>query len=150
DPASLTRDNTQISPVNDPEYKPDHYYYTDAIGDQSARFIRERDAGKPFFLYCAFTSPHWPLHAPADTLAKYKGKNDAGYAAVRQTRFERMKQLGLIGEKWELSPAPAEWDDQQHKEWEARCMEVFAAQIDRMDQNIGKIIAALSEARQLD
>ncbi len=150
DPATLTRDNTCITPQSDPEYKPEHFYYTDAIADQSARFIRERDANKPFFLYVAFTSPHWPLHAPAETIAKYKGKYDAGYEAIRAARFARMKKLGIIEPKSELSPAPGTWDSQQHKEWEARCMEVFAAQVDRMDQNIGKIIDTLEQAKQLD
>jgi arylsulfatase len=146
DPAMLTRDNTPITPQSDAEYKPEHFYYTDAIADQSARFIREhheRSPDKPFFLYTAFTSPHWPLHAPAETIAKYKGKYDAGYEAIRAARFERMKSLGVIDASWQLSPAPDEWSKQQHKEWEARCMEVFAAQVDRMDQGIGKIVDAL-------
>ena len=160
DPAMLVRDNTPITPVNDAEYKPEHFYYTDAIADQSARFIRESPAGKPFFLYVAFTSPHWPLHAPPETIAKYKGKYDAGYEAVRAARFDRMKQLGVIDAKWELSPPELtwqkldppvdDWNHQEHKEWEARCMEVFAAQVDRMDQGIGRIVEALRVANQLD
>ena len=150
DPATLTRDNTCITPDCDAEYKPEQFYYTDAIADNAVRFIQKRDAGKPFFLYCAFTSPHWPLHAPPETIAKYKGKYDAGYEAIRKARFERMKEMGIIDSKWELSPAPDRWENQQHKEWEARCMEVYAAQIERMDQNIGKLIDALQQTGQLD
>ena len=153
DPATLTRDNTPITPLSDPEYKPEHFYYTDAIADQSDRFIREHhnDVGdKPFFLYVAFTSPHWPLHAPAETVAKYKGKYDGGYEPVRAARFERMKKLGLIDEKAPLSPAPWKWADAQHKEWEARCMEVYAAQVDRMDAGVGRIVDALAETGQLE
>jgi arylsulfatase len=150
DPAMLTRDNKPITPVSDEQYQPEHFYYTDAIGDNASRFVREHHGSEPFFMYVAFTSPHWPLHAPAETIAKYKGKYDAGYESVRAARYERMKKLGLVDEKWELSPAPLKWDDVKNKQWEARCMEVYAAQVDRMDQNVGKIIAALREAKQLE
>jgi arylsulfatase len=154
DPRMLVRDDTPISPAGDPEYKPEHYYFTDAIADQASRYIREHDASqpkdKPLFLYCAFTSPHWPLHAPAETIAKYKGKYDAGFEAVRAARFERMKQLGLIDASWELSPPPEKWADVEHKAWEARCMEVYAAQIDRMDQGIGKVLGAHKDTGRLD
>lgn len=153
DPRMLVRDDTPISPAGDPEYRPAHYYFTDAIADQSVRYIREHGEAhkdKPFFLYVAFTSPHWPLHAPEETIAKYKGKYDAGYEAIRTARFERMKQMGLIDPQWELSRPPAKWADQEHKKWEARCMEVYAAQIDRMDQGIGKIMEALKSSGQVD
>jgi arylsulfatase len=153
DPAMLTRDNTPITPRNDPQYKPEFFYYTDAIADNSSRFIREHHFNtgeKPFFLYCAFTSPHWPLHAPAETIAKYKGKYDGGYEPTRAARYAKMKQLGLIDPKWELSPAPFQWAGVEKKDWEARCMEVYAAQVDRMDTNVGKIVDALSETGQLD
>jgi arylsulfatase len=155
DPAMLVREETPITPEGDPEYKPDHYYYTDAIGDHASKYVREHvvraDKGDaPFFMYVAFTSPHWPLHAPADVIAKYKGKYDGGYEPVRQARFERMKQLGIISPETKLSPQAWKWEDQPHKEWEARCMEVYAAQVDRMDANVGKIVAALRETNQLD
>jgi len=153
DPALLTRDNTNITPENDPEYHPDHFYYTDALADNGVRFIKDhhkRVSDKPMFIYCAFTASHWPLHAPDETIAKYKGVYDQGYDAIRQKRFEREKQLGTIDPRWELSPAPFKWEDQKHKPWEARCMEVYAAQIDRMDQNIGKMVQALRETGELD
>jgi arylsulfatase A-like enzyme len=153
DPRMLVRENTPISPAADDEYKPEHYYFTDAIADQSARYIREHHAAhadQPLFLYTAFTSPHWPLHAPPETIAKYKGKYDGGYEPIRSARFARMKELGLIDPSWTLSPAPQQWEQVKNKEWETRCMEVYAAQIDRMDQCIGKILAALKDANQLD
>jgi arylsulfatase len=154
DPRMLVRDDMAISPAGDAEYKPEHYYFTDAIANQSVRYITEHHASaakdKPFFLYTAFTAPHWPLQAPAKTIAKYKGKYDAGYEAIRAARFERMRKLGLIDAKWELSPPPAKWADQENKAWEARCMEVYAAQIDRMDAGIGKIVDALKATGQLD
>jgi arylsulfatase len=155
DPAMLTRDNTPINPYADPEYKPksSQYYYTDAIADHSARFIREHHdnvGDRPFFLYVAFTAPHWPLHAPAEAVAKYKGKYDAGYEPVRAARFERQKAMGVVDAKAELPPAPVEWADVQNKAWEARCMEVYAAQVELMDAGIGRIIDALRETGQLD
>jgi arylsulfatase A-like enzyme len=153
DPRMLVRDDTPTSPWGDAEYKPERYYFTDAIADQSARYIREHDEAqedKPLFLYVGFTAPHWPLHAPEETIAKYKGKYDEGYEEVRSARFERMRKMGLIHPSWALSPAPAKWDDQPDKAWEARCMEVYAAQIDRMDQGIGKIVDALRQTGRLE
>ncbi|HZZ42965.1 MAG TPA: arylsulfatase [Tepidisphaeraceae bacterium] len=153
DPAMLVRENTPIQPRGDKEYQPEHYYFTDAIADQAIRFVKEHDAEKkeqPFFLYVAFTSPHWPLQAPEDVIGKYKGKYDGGFAPVREARYERMKQMGIIDPKWELTPAPQLWSDVKHVAWEARCMEVYAAQVDRMDQNVGKIVAALKEEGELE
>ena len=153
DPRMLVRENTPLSPAADAEYKPKNYYFTDAIADQSVRFIREHDErqkDEPLFLYVAFTAPHWPLHAPAEAIAKYKGKYDQGYEPIRAARFERMKQMGLVDPKWELAPPPQPWAEVKHKEWEARCMEVYAAQIDLMDQGIGRIVDALEEAGRLD
>jgi arylsulfatase len=153
DPATLTRDNTPIQAGEDAEYKPEHYYFTDAISDQAARFIGEhhqRKAGQPFFLYVAFTAAHWPLHAPESEIAKYKGKYDGGYEPIRRARFERLRQMGLIKPSWDLSPQDGDWSKVANKEWEARCMEVYAAQVDRMDQGVGKIVEALTKNGLLD
>ncbi|MDP6446555.1 MAG: sulfatase-like hydrolase/transferase, partial [Pirellulaceae bacterium] len=76
DPATLCRGNKYITPENDPEYEPEHFYYTDAISDNAARYVGDhfRDhADQPFFLYVAYTSAHWPMHAPAAEVAKYDG-----------------------------------------------------------------------------
>jgi arylsulfatase A-like enzyme len=157
DPGMLTRDEMVISAFNDPQYTPpagEPYYYTNALGDQAARFITEHHNGanaeKPFFFYVAFTAAHWPMHAMEKDIAKYKGKYDNGYEPIRRARFEKEKQLGLIDPKWELSPQAGEWDKVKNKDWEARCMEVYAAMIDRMDQNVGRIVSALKETGQLD
>lgn len=148
DPGRLTRDNVLIAPAVDPEYRPRHYYYTDAISDNAARFVRDhkRTAGdRPFFLYVAYTAAHWPMQAPEEAIAEYRGRYDAGYEPVRRARFERMKQMGLIDPAWTLSPAPGTWDEVKHKAWESRCMEVYAAMIDRMDDGIGRIVEALEQ-----
>ncbi len=153
DPYTLTRDNQFISPYADPEYRPETYYYTDALSDHAVRFIadhRKDRAGRPFFMYLAYTAAHWPMHALEKDVAKYKGVYDAGYGPVRQARYERMKKLGVIEDGWKLSPQAEEWDKVKDKAWEARCMEVYAAMIDCMDQGIGRIVAQLKEGGQLD
>ncbi len=153
DPWTLTRDNTFVSAFADPEYKPQTYYYTDAISDHAVRFLADHQKehkDKPFFLYVAYTAAHWPMHALERDLAKYRGKYDAGYEPIRKARFERTKQLGLINPKWDLTPQAGAWDKVEHKEWEARCMEVYAAMIDCMDQGIGRIVAQLQQQGQLD
>jgi len=153
DPGTLTRNNTMITPLNDPEYRPETYYYTTAISASAVRFITDHQTenpDKPLFLYVAYTCAHWPMHALPEDIRKYQGKYAQGYAAIRAARFERMRRLGLLREQWELSPAPGSWDDVEHKAWEARCMEVYAAMIDRMDHGIGRIVEALREAGRFD
>jgi arylsulfatase A-like enzyme len=153
DPAMLTRDNTCITALSDPEYRPARYYYTDALADQTVRFIREHHARtpqKPFFVYLAFTAAHWPLHAPEEDIARYRGKYDAGYGPVRDARLARMKQLGLIDPRWQPAPLKGDWAGVPNQAWEARCMEVYAAQLDRMDQGIGTVVDELRRERILD
>jgi len=153
DPGTLTRDNQPISPLADPEYRPAQYYYTDAISDHAIRFVTEHrkdHADAPFFMYVAYTAAHWPIHALPEDIAKYKGVYDRGYEPIRRERYARMKELGLIDPAWKLSPTSEDWTKVPNKEWEARCMEVYAAMVDRMDQGIGRIVAALKASGQWD
>jgi arylsulfatase A-like enzyme len=154
DPNSLTRDNTLISPYADPEYQPREYYYTDAISHHAARFIREhtRDhRDQPFFLYVAYTAPHWPMHGKEADIAKYKGRYEAGYDAIRTARLARARQLGVIDARWEMTPQRGgSWADVKDRAFELRCMEVFAAMVDSMDQGIGRIVAELNSQKQFD
>lgn len=153
DPASLCRQNTFITPRNDPEYRPERYYYTDAISDNAIAYLEEHHAEHPeapFFLYVAYTSAHWPMHALSEDIAKYEGVYDAGYESIRRARHKRLRELGLVGETCELSPGVGDWEDLEHREWEIRCMEVYAAMVDRMDQGIGRIVDSLREAGELD
>lgn len=153
DPGTLTRDDTMISPFNDPEYKPERYYYTDAISDHAVRYINDHASGqkdKPFFMYMAYTAAHWPMHALEEDVAKYTGKYDAGYESVRQARFARMKEMGLIAKNAELSPTVGDWTAVKDRAWETRCMEVFAAMIDRMDQGIGRVVSTLEKQGMLE
>ena len=153
DPYTLTRNNTYITPENDPVYKPDHYYYTDAISDNAVKYLEQyksESEGKPFFMYISYTAAHWPLHAPDDEIEHYKGKYDQGFDAIRQKRVERLKKMGLINKKWEITKAVARWDTLSNKAWHARNMEVYAAMITRMDKGIGKIIKKLELTSELE
>jgi len=152
-PNTLTRgnDNVEHEAEQDPEF-----FYTDAISDQAAAFVREhRDESPdaPFFMYVAYTAPHWPLHAHEDDIAKYNGRFDAGWDALREERLDRLVKAGIIHPSWQLTdrdPTQPPWTEAERRDWLLRCMEVYAAQIDRMDQGIGRILAALDETGQLD
>src|SRR5665213_1540264 len=153
DPGMLCKDNTPISAFSDPDYKPQTYYYTDALSDHACRFIGDHchaHPDQPFFLYVAFTAAHWPMQALEKDIAKYHGKYDGGYEPIRKARFERLKQMGLINPKWDLSPQWGKWDKVPNKEWEARCMEVYAAMVDNMDQGIGRIVQTLKDNGKYD
>ncbi|QEH32174.1 Arylsulfatase [Aquisphaera giovannonii] len=153
DPAALVRQETLITPENDPEYRPGSYYYTDALSDNAVRFLRqhrEESPEKPFFLYVAYTAAHWPMHAPEAAVAKYAGKFDAGYAPLRQARLRRMKEMGLLPADAELSPGAEDWDAVPDKRWEARTKEVYAAMIEIMDAGIGRIVGELKASNRLD
>ncbi|MBI4902028.1 MAG: arylsulfatase [Acidobacteria bacterium] len=130
------------------------FYMTDAFTENAVKFIDEYGRKpNPYFLYLAYTAPHWPLHAwPAD-IAKYRGKYKKGWDVLRQERHERQTSMGLIDRKWPVtardSKVPA-WDSLSEKEkddWDLR-MAVYAAQIDRMDQGIGKVLAKVRELGQ--
>ena len=153
DPATLCRGNTYITPVNDPKYKPKTYYYTDAISDNAVTFLKrhaDESSDKPFFLYAAYTTAHWPMHALPHDIAKYKGKYDKGFAPIREARLAKMKTLGLVAADTKLSPQSDNWEKVADKPWEARNMEVYAAMIDSMDQGIGRIVAELKRQGALD
>ncbi|MBB3209693.1 arylsulfatase [Rhodopirellula rubra] len=159
DPNSLTRDNTRISPASDPEYPLEsqvdgEFYYTDAITDHATRFIQEHheeSADKPFFLYVAYTAAHWPMHARERDIAKYEGRYDAGYDAIRDSRYQRMLDLGVIDAESTVNwPIPDSWKVKNHWEWDKRNMEVYAAMVDSMDQGIGKIVQSLKSTGQYD
>ena len=152
-PNTLTRgnDNIEHEAENDPSF-----FYTDAISDQAATFIRDHKQAhpdKPFFQYVAYTAPHWPLHAHEDDIAKYKGKFDAGWDQLRESRLARLVKAGIIHPGWQLTdrdPTQPPWTEAENRAWLLRCMEVYAAQIDRMDQGIGRILTALEETGEID
>lgn len=146
DPASLCRGNQLITPLNDPEYQPDDYYFTNAITDNSVKFIQEREKDKPFFMYVAYTTAHWPMQAPEEAIKKYEGKFDAGWDSLRRKRLKKMKALGVIDEDATLSPLDTHpWAEEKDKEAMARRMETYAAMITIMDKGIGEIVGELKK-----
>ena len=153
DPSTLTRGNENI----EHEAKADKsFFYTDAINDQAVAYIDKHcveTPDTPFFTYVAHTAPHWPLHAHDEDIAKYKGRFDKGWDQLRGERLDRLVKSGILKQAWKLSdrdPTQPPWTEAEQKAWLLRCMEVYAAQIDRMDQGIGRIIAALEKNGQFD
>ncbi len=132
------------------------FYFTDAISDHATEFVRSHhhtDPDRPLFLYTAYTAPHWPLHALPEDIARYEGRFADGWDTLREERFDRMLAIGLMDRRWRLSdrdPEEPAWSETPHHLWEQRRMEVYAAQIDRMDQGIGRILDALQETGRLD
>ncbi|MSR31546.1 MAG: arylsulfatase [Gemmataceae bacterium] len=153
DPYTLTRDNTPISAFADPQFQPKKFYYTDAIAHHASRFIvdhHQNHGDKPLFLYAAFTAAHWPMHALEEDIAKYKGKYAGGFEPIRKARLEKARKLGVIDAAWPMSATTQNWDALPDKAWEARCMEVYAAMIDRLDQGIGRIVQALKSTGEFE
>lgn len=144
DPFTLTEGNTPVQNV------PPGFYYTDSIAEHAAaRITGNAKSNQPYFLYVAFTAPHWPLQAEPEDIAKYENNYVKGWDALREKRYQREKQLGVIDPKWKLSPRDAEapaWDGMPNKGWDAHRMAVYAAQIDRLDQGVGKIVRAIDDS----
>ncbi|MGH2380896.1 MAG: arylsulfatase [Candidatus Limnocylindria bacterium] len=153
DPPTLTRGETNAeADARDPAF-----FYTDAITDEAVAFVSSRAGARPrrpFFLYVAYTAPHWPLHAPdEDEIATYDGVFDRGWDDLRAARLERMRAAGVLGPETELSaadPARPTWWDARDRAWQLRRMQVYAAQVERMDRGIGRILDALEAASALD
>ena len=126
------------------------YYQTDLITQHAVKFLEESPQDKPFFLYLAYTAPHWPLHALPEDIAKYKGKYDKGWEVLRKERYARQVKSGLVDPKIPLSNKDEEiydWDRlsyDQRQQWATK-MEVFAAMVDRMDQGIGTVLTKLKQ-----
>ena len=128
----------------------DDFYFTDAISDNAVSMIGEGVAqDSPFFMYVAYTAPHWPLHAHEEDIARYEGQYRGGWEELRTSRHEKLKSEGVVDEKWEISPRDADsppWDDVDDPDWQDIRMAVYAAQIDRVDQGVGRILDALRSA----
>lgn len=127
---------------------PPGYYTTDAFAEHAVATIRRFAAeGKPFFLHLAFNAPHYPLHAFPEDIAKYRGTYRKGWDALRAERYARQVQLGLIDPRWKLPPADTKSYDwtTANQDWEDLRMATYAAMVDRMDRNIGRVLAALRE-----
>jgi arylsulfatase A-like enzyme len=141
-PTQLVQGNTHLPPVKDPSF-----YLTDAFADHAVEYLDELTKDKdPFFLYCAFNAPHWPIQAPEEDIAKYATRYAGGWDALRRERHGKQIAMGMVKESWPLSPRDPRvppWEKAADKAWEMRRMAVYAAMIERLDAGIGRILAKL-------
>lgn len=143
DPFSLVHNEEPIFTDSIPK----DFYYADYVADKVIDMMDEMTAdGKPFFMYVAFQEPHWPVQAKPQDIAKYKGKYDDGWDAMRSRRYQKMLEMGLINPD-EMPVATnasgRTWENETNKAFQSANMEVHAAMIDCVDQNIGRIINEL-------
>jgi arylsulfatase len=135
---------------------PKNWYTTDLYTDFSVKFIDEALAAKkPFFLYLAYNAPHFPLQAPEEDIAKYRGKYKIGWDKLREQRYAKQISLGITDKTWPLSPraeAVKEWNSLTPAEQDRfdQIMAIYAACVDRMDQAVGRLVASLRERGVLD
>ena len=126
------------------------YYYTDDLSQQAIEFVdthRSSNPEKPFFLYLAYTAPHWPIQAPEESVAKYRQIYSAGWDSIRSQRYSRLVELGLVNPTTPLSARPGNidsWASVQNKKWQSERMAVHAAMVDHMDQGIGAIVNTIA------
>jgi arylsulfatase len=138
-----------------PEF-PTNWYSTDLYTDYAIKFIDEgRAAKKPVFLYLAYNAPHFPLQAPADEIARFRGKYMIGWDKLREQRNAKQKKLGLLNPAWELSPRPDDvkaWDalNDKQKDRFDEIMSIYAACVAHIDTSVGKLVEALKERGMFD
>ena len=140
---------------NEPVKPEGNYYTTDAFTDYAIQFVEEandRD-DRPFFLYLAYTAPHWPLHARKRDIDKYRGRYmEGGWDKVSRDRYKRMLDMGLIRKEWGKAPRDARGWDELSKEKKVELdlrMAIYSAQVDSVDQNVGRLIASLKKMERL-
>jgi arylsulfatase A-like enzyme len=150
--------------IVDNEKLPDDFYSSDYFTERLLGFLKDRDDGRPFFVYYTFSAPHWPLQAPEENIAPYYGVYDDGPERLRQRRFAKLKELGLVPEHAvphdvvvvdREKPRKGQGDDwdlltDEERRFSSRTMEVYAGMVERMDSNIGKVIEYLEETGELD
>ncbi|BCW88183.1 Arylsulfatase [Alphaproteobacteria bacterium SO-S41] len=135
---------------------PDDFYTSDGFTEKLIGYLGDRAKDdKPFFAYLAFSAPHWPLQAPDELIAKYRGRYDAGPEALRQARLVKLIELGLCPPDVVPHPVIAKskpWEEMSAEERavSARTMEVYAAMVERIDWNVGRLVAHLEESGELD
>ncbi|MEH6304217.1 arylsulfatase [Olivibacter sp. CPCC 100613] len=144
-PRGITLENDTLT-IDDPDF-----YTTDAFTDRAIQFIdqsKQADGERPFFLYLAYTAPHWPLQAPKEVIDKYRDRYHDGWGKLREERYKRMRQLGLIDTGWAMSKQDIfDWDTLPKEKQDEMALRraIYAAQVDRMDENVGKLVAYLKK-----
>lgn len=144
--------------LNDKHYRPPlgGFYITDAFTDMAIGFLAEQKrSSRPFFLLLSYTAPHWPLHALPEDITKYEQRYRMGWDTIRRHRFQRMQELGIVDRDVTLPPRDGDvrsWDTlalDKQREY-SRKMAVYAAMVDRMDQNIGRILSLLAKQGRIN
>jgi arylsulfatase A-like enzyme len=148
-------------------YETGAFYGTDALTDYALDFLEDARTtpGQPWFLYLAYNAPHFPLHARRDDIEKYRRRYQTGWDALRTERLARMKRLGVVSGRTRLSPRSkftnfGETQSADNPPWDslpedrradlAMRMAIYAAMVDRMDQNIGRITAGLRDRGEFE
>ena len=141
-PAGLMRNDEFVEADDD-------FFYTDAISSNAADYIRKvAVSDEPFFLYVAYTAPHYPLHARTETIRKYDGVYDFGWDELRARRQTRLTTLGLTNSSQQpRDEASIPWAEEPNQQWQAQRMQAYAAMVDEMDQGIGQILNALRDSK---
>ena len=142
--------------ADSPEVGSGEWYSTFMFTDWALKFLDDAKAsGKPFFQYFAHGAPHFPLKAPAEVIAKYRGKYKIGWDKLREARHRRQTELGIVDARWPLSPRPPDvpaWDSLSPEDQDRydHLMAIYAAMIDCIDQSVGRMIAGLKERGMLE
>ena len=145
------RDDEELIHIED-----DDFYSTEAFTERMIDYIkRDRDAGKPFFAWLAYTAPHWPLQAPQDSIERFSGWYDEGYEVIYQRRFARMRELDMLAEN--AQPVDDDvwqprWDELSDEEqrFAARRMEIYAAMVSDLDHYVGEFVDYLKSIDEFD
>jgi arylsulfatase len=153
-----TTANNRFHRDGQPFTVPKNYYLNGMLADQAVGFLHDyfnSKTGAPFFLYYAIAAPHWPLMAPEETVRTYLKTYAAGWDVIRQSRFEHLRDAGLIPKDWKLPPRPASvpaWDEMPAEEqaFEARRMAIYAAMIEEADKGFGRILDFLNENNAIE
>ena len=138
------------------ENTPPDFFSTRTYTDKLIEYIDEhRDDGRPFFAYAAYTAPHWPLQAPPDFIDRYAGAYDDGYDVLLEARVARARELGVVPTTdgpGEFERFGAAWDDlsEGEKRHYARRMEIYAAMVENLDYNVGRLIDHVEQIGELD
>lgn len=134
---------------------PEDFYATEYYTRKMLEYLREHEGDQPWFAYVPYTAPHWPLQLPDDWLDRYAGHYDEGYDALREARYAKASELGVIppGARLEsFRPTAEPWDtlspEQQRRH--ARAQEIYAGMVEFMDMSIGRLVAYLEESGQLE